>query len=93
MSRDELHLPEDSPSQVQTLLMHWQGASDFVKNGWLSWDLNAVFGYSGTHQLPCCAEKRGRNMTIQYFKSRKAVVPTSSELQHDTVRVLHLGKL
>ena len=34
-----------------------------------------------------------RNMTIQYFKSRKAVVPTSSELQHDTVRVLQLGKL
>jgi len=33
------------------------------------------------------------NMTIQYFKSRKAVVPASSELQHDTVCVLQLGKL
>lgn len=32
-------------------------------------------------------------MTIQYFKRRKAVVPTSSELQHDIVCVLQLGKL
>jgi len=32
-------------------------------------------------------------MTIQYFKSRKAVVPTSSELQHDTLHVLQNTKL
>jgi hypothetical protein len=32
-------------------------------------------------------------MTIEYFKSRKAVVPTSSELQHDTVHVLQVEKL